>query len=254
MKNISKSVGLAAAMVALACAGPAFAQYTAAIGGGAQSGATYVNFDSLSAGATSFSSGALTVGFTGNAGTAVSGVDTYASAPPWLSGDNNVFFESPSTLPSGGEADTTPYLFTGSTGGGGSLTFNFSTPETYFGLVWGSIDLTTTTPDDENLLKFYNGSTLIETVTAEDLLAENSAIDNNGTQSGLSTAASGTAYVNIDTPSAFTSVEAATGHFTFEIDNVAYANYSGVPDGGMTVGLLGGALVGLQALHRRLRG
>jgi hypothetical protein len=36
------------------------------------------------------------------------------------------------------------------------------------------------------------------------------------------------------------------------MDNIAYGDINGVPDGGMTVALLGGALVGLQALRRKV--
>jgi hypothetical protein len=45
--------------------------------------------------------------------------------------------------------------------------------------------------------------------------------------------------------------ENAQTTFTFEIDIVAYGS-NGVPDGGMTVGLLGMTLLGMSVIRRKL--
>jgi hypothetical protein len=250
MKNISKSAGLVAAIVSLVCAGSVNADtVTVVIGGGAQSGANYVNFDSLPGASTaSYTSGGLTVSFAGNARTDLApGANT--AAAPWLSVNNNVNFESPSALPVGGQADTTTFLATGNNSLGGVLTFNFTSAQNYFGLLWGSIDYST----GNNILKFYSGAngtgSLVSTVTGADLAALNSAIDKNLTSEG-SQDITGTAYVNINTTLGFESVVATSANFTFEMDNIAYG--TSVPDGGMTVGLLGMALVGMSVIRRKL--
>jgi hypothetical protein len=247
---VSLLAGLSVGLVSLLGTGSAFAQYTAVIGGSAQSGATYVNFDSATPGSdTSIVSGALTVSFAGNAEAvqgpqAVSSTDNYG-APPILSGNNNLNFGS---IYSG--YDNTPFIDAGNIPNSGQITFNFSSAQNYFGLLWGSVDA-------NNTLTFYSGAngtgSVIESITGADLVAENSAVASGGTDYGDTFNPWGTAYVNVDTSSAFESVVATSGTFTFEIDNVAYGDYgSSVPDGGMTFGLLGGALVGLRALRRRL--
>ena len=257
LKNISKSAGLVTAIVSLVCAGSANADtVTAVIGGGAQSTVNTVTFDGLAGEQTSpIVSGGLTITFNGNAATQ-SPTANNATSPPWLSGNNNVGFETPSTLPAAGEADTTTWISAGSTDGAGSATFNFTSAENYFGLVWGSID---TGSGNENVLKFYSGpngtGSVVDTVTGTELVATNSAIDINPYTTSFDSGyqgESGTAYVNIYTSTPFESIVATSGHYTFEMDNIAYGDINGVPDGGMTVALLGGALVGLQALRRKV--
>ena len=236
MKNILKSAGLAAAIVSLACVGSVNADtITAVVGGSAQSGANYVTFDSLSGGQTAaYTSGSLTVDFTPNAQTESSGVNN-GSASPILSGNNNLYFGS---IYSG--ADNTTYLASGNNVNSGVLTFNFSTAQNYFGLLWGSVDA-------GNTLTFYSGAngtgTAIYTITGAGLNAINSVIAQTGY--GDIYDSWGTAYVNVDTSAAFESVVATTSTFTFEIDNVAYGSGS-VPDGGATALLLGLGFAGLS--------
>jgi hypothetical protein len=236
MHRFSKPLALTG-IISIASVGAVHAQVTATVGGGAQSGANYVNFDSLSTGSTSsYSSGALTVLFGGNAST-VQG-SQYGATMPVLSGNNNVDFESPATLPALGESDATTYLQAGNTGSGGEITFNFSGPELYFGAVVGSVDA-------NNSFAFYSGAngtgTLLETVLGSDLLSSSG-----DTQFG------GTVYMNVDTTSNFESVVATTGTTTLEIDNVAYGvASSSVPDSATTISLLGGAFVCLHAARRR---
>lgn len=240
MKIISKSTGLVAAIVSLACMGSANANtITAVVGGSAESGATYVNFDSLSGGQTaSYNSGALTVLFNPNAqtefGSGVTSVNNGA-AQPILSGNNNVNFGSAYT-----GSDNTTYLAAGNNVNNGSLTFNFTTAQNYLGLLWGSVDA-------GNLLTFYSGAngsgSVVATVTGANLNTINPVVAQTGF--GDTFDAWGTAYVNINTTSGFQSVVATTTTFTFEVDNVAYGNVAGVPDVTSSFILL---LVGLGSL------
>jgi hypothetical protein len=251
MRNFSIPTGLALALVSVACAGSLNAQVSAVIGGNAQSGETYVNFDSLLSGqSSSYATGALTVSFTGNAST-VAGNGPFGATDPYLSGNNNEFFEA--STPAG--YDATTYLQAGDNRIGangapdnGSIIFSFSVPQTYLGLLLGSIDA-------NNTLTFYAGQNgtggVVDiagqsSITGSYLNSLNSSIN-----IGDYTDSNGTAYVNIDSSAPFESVVATTGTTTFEIDNVSYNN-NGVPDGGMTIALLGGTLAGLQALRRKL--
>ncbi len=97
------------------------------IGGQADSGAAdYVNFDSLTPGQTSlFTSGALSVSFLGDAAE-----DGPGASAPYLSGNNNLNFGSIYAGP-----DSTPYIATGFAGQG-SLLFDFSSSQSYLGLLW----------------------------------------------------------------------------------------------------------------------
>ena len=243
------SACLAAAIITLACAGSVNANtITAVIGGQAQSGANYVNFDVLSGGQTAtYTSGGLTVSFDGNARTA----PAVSPAPqlPYLSGNNNVNFGSAYTGP-----DTTTFLSAGNIAGAGKLTFNFTTAQNYLGLLWGSIDFGVGNGLD-NMLTFYSGAngtgSVVDFVDGNSLVALNTSLDDNLTFNG-SGDITGTAYVNINTTAAFESVVATSGNFTFEIDNVAYQNTGSVPDGGTTVGLLGMGLAGLASLRKWL--
>ena len=246
MKMNSKYAGLAAAVAALVCAGVGHANtLSAVIGGSAQSGENYVNFDSLSGGSTAtYTSGALTVSFAGNAQTESSTINN-ASSAPYLSGNNNLYFEA--TTPVG--ADTTTYLGAGNNGGGGVLTFNFSSAQNYFGLLWGSIDFGS---GNANVLTFWSGAngtgSVVDTVTGDNLIALNPFLDDGLPPSTNSVSGSqdstGTAYVNIGTTLSFESVVATSGHFTFEMDNIAYGN-SSVPDTTSSFGLLLAGLGGL---------
>jgi hypothetical protein len=186
---------------------------TAVVGGSAESGAIYVNFDSLPALQNApYTSGALTVDFGGASVTADS-ANTAGSNPPLLSGNNNLYFGS---IYSGG--DNTTYLADGNQGQNGTITFNFSSAQNYFGLLWGSVDA-------NNTLTFYSGlngtGSVINTVTGAELNTINPVVAQTGF--GDQYDPWGTAYANVNTIATFQSVVATTGTFTFEIDNVAYA-------------------------------
>jgi hypothetical protein len=217
---------------------------TVQVGGGALPGQTYQSFDSLSPGqTTTFTSGSFSAAFTPNAGE-----DAPGSANPVLTGNNNVFFETPSSLTTGGVGDTTPWVATGYAGDGGTITFNFGASENYLGLLWGSVDY-------QNGLTFWSGANGTGSIVGSlsGLALEDADLQINGGSPPTegSTGVNGTVYVNIDTSAAFESVVASSGYTTFEIDNMAYGTTC-VPDSGMTMTLLGGALVGLQALRRKM--
>jgi hypothetical protein len=262
MNYVSTSVRMSVAIVSLVCAGLANADTvnpltgitgvsgTVQIGGQPQTGANYLNFGgiapttlstvppTLTSPDTLLSAPPLTISILGNAA-AVQGSSFDVYAQPYLSGNNDLAFGG-STL-SIAVADPTTYLTSGTTTATtpGALTLAFSTPETYFGLLWGSVD-------PYNTLQFYDGSTLVDTVTGTEILAADASIILGDTYD-----AAGTAYVNIDTSTPFTSVVAMSGDYNFEIDDIAWGG-AGVPDSGVTIALLGGALAGLHALRHRM--
>lgn len=120
-------------------------------------------------------------------------------AMPYFSNGNGAFFgESPAN-----GADSTRYL---AVEGDGTATFRFNSPQSYFGLLWGSVDT-------YNALSFYDASGgLIATIAGEDVGA-----GANGNQG-----AAGTDYVNVFSDVAFTTVVASSSGNAFELDDVAY--------------------------------
>src|ERR1035438_4266402 len=108
-------------------------------------------------------------------------------------------------------ADATTYLTAGGVSGS-QATLTFGATEMYMGLLWGSVD-------SFNTLSFYNGATLVGTVTGSQVLASP-----NGDQG-----VNGTVYVNINSTLPFDSVVATSSLHAFEFDNVAY-NKTAVPE------------------------
>lgn len=205
---------------------------TASIGGAA-TGVTYENFDSLLPGTGGGLTGSLiAVSFVPDAA-AVSGAASGLYAEPYLSGGNGQGFGS---QPNG--IDTTVYLTSGATNSFSAAAVTLALPfaTQYFGLLWGSVDAV-------NTLSFFNGATLVGTVTGAQANASP-----NGDQ-GLN----GTVYVNINSDLAFDRVVATSAEHAFEFDNVAFnATPVGVPEP-MTLSVLGADLLGL-GMVRRLRG
>jgi hypothetical protein len=131
-----------------------------------------------------------------------------AYATPYFSGSTAAYFgESPASGP-----DASQYVAVEPTG---SATITFSTPQDYFGLLWGSVD-------SDNDLAFYNSQGgLVGTITGAQLTP--TAI--NGDLS-----ANGTYYVNIMSTTPFSKIVATSGS-SFEFDDVAYAgNVVPVPE------------------------
>ena len=193
--------------------------------GGAPTGVNYVNFDGLPPGAAGGVSNGITVSFTGD-GQTVQGSQSDVYAAPYLSNGNGTLFGDPNNGP-----DTTQYLTTGV----GSVTLALPGQEKYLGLLWGSVD-------SYNTLSFYNGSTLVGTVTGTNVTASA-----NGDQGEL-----GTYYVNITSTDSFDRVVATSSSYAFEFDNVAY-NTSAVPEPSSLVLASLAALGGLGMWARRRR-
>jgi hypothetical protein len=113
---------------------------------------------------------------------------------------------------------------------GGTATMTFSAPEDYLGILWGSVD-------GYNTLSFYDGSTLIGSLTGDNVLA-----GANGTQSE---------YVNIKSSSAFTKVVASSSWNSFEFADLAYKAAPGAPTPPITASLAFAGILLLQALRRK---
>ena len=170
--------------------------------GGAPTGVNYSNFDSLPPGGAGGSSNGIGVSFTGS-GQAVQGSSSDLYAAPYLSNGNGTLFGDPTNGP-----DATTYLSTGI----GTVTLTMPGQEKYLGLLWGSVD-------SYNSLTFYDGSTVVGTVTGTDVTAGASG------DQGVN----GTYYVNITSSQSFDRVVASSTQYAFEFDNVAY-NSSAVPE------------------------
>lgn len=189
-------VGLVAAMAAAVA--PAHAAVTVAGSvGGAPTGVTYENFDSLAANsnASTHLGGAdgLTVSFSGNA-KAVQGAVGGQYAAPFISGSNGAGFGN---MPG---ADTTTYLSTGTS----SVTITFDNLQKYVGLLWSSVD-------GYNSLDLYDTSnSLLATLTGNDVTASP-----NGDQG-----VNGTLYVNINSDTPFKYIVARSSSFAFEFETL----------------------------------
>jgi hypothetical protein len=197
--------------------------YDASVGG-APAGVNYANFDGLPLGAAGGISNGITVSFTGD-GQAVQGSLSSVYAAPYLSNGNGTPFGDPNNGP-----DTTTYL----TSGVGSVTLTLPGQEKYFGLLWGSVDT-------YNTLSFYEGSTLVGSLTGSDVTSSAS-----GNQGEL-----GTFYVNINSTESFDKVVATSSQIAFEIDNVAY-NVTAVPEpSSFILAFIGGVGAVAYKLKRR---
>jgi hypothetical protein len=231
--------GLALLVPALVASHPAEAGLLISdVVGGSSTGAIEETFDSLVPGGTAPTTlpSGLSLSYDGDAGP-VSGSVPNIDAAPYLSSGNGLGF-GPSGSTQANGVDGTTYI---AAGHGGSVTLQFPTLETYLGILWGSVD-------GYNSLSFYNGATLIGTVTGSDVMASP-----NGDQG-----ANGTAYVNINATggSAFDRVVATSGGNSFEFDDVSFnltiptfaADPIPEPTG---LGLFGIGLLGLAFVRRR---
>lgn len=168
--------------------------------GGAPTGVTLDNLDWLASGDIGGTSGILTVSFSGNA-QAVQGSVASQYAAPYVSGLNGAGFGNAADGP-----DATTYITSGYSGdGSAAATLLFSSPQQYFGLLWGSLDA-------YNTLAFYNGADLVGSLTGSDILASGSG--------GLGV--EGTFYVNVNSDLAFDRVLATSSAPALEFDNLAF--------------------------------
>ncbi|HEY4310047.1 MAG TPA: hypothetical protein VGN12_11395 [Pirellulales bacterium] len=220
-----KLICLAAGFAALICSG----QMTRAgvvlldsgVGGHAAAGASYVNFDSLSidnqnvgVAENTAGNGYITATFTPNADTATGTTTSYAA--PYLSGDNNLHFGAdPNSTYTG--PDSTQYLTSGSNDGvptGASIVLTFSSgSQSYFGMLWGSVD-------DYNTLTFLNDGQVVTSFTGTQIIA--SQYYGNQQQNG-------TVYVNFNSDVPFDEVKIQSSQLAFEFDNVAYSGLTADP-------------------------
>jgi hypothetical protein len=203
--------------------------------GGAPTGVTKENFDAAPLGAAGFvTATGITVSFAPDAA-AVQGSSSGVYAAPYLSGGNGLGFGAGGgNQPDG--ADATSYLTSGSTGSHAQAAITLGLPglEKYFGLLWGSVDA-------YNTLSFYNGATLVGSVTGGDVTGSP-----NGDQG-----VNGTLYVNISATGgdSFDRVVATSSQYAFELDNVAF-NPTAVPEP-VTLSMLGVGLLGLGIARRK---
>jgi hypothetical protein len=121
--------------------------------------------------------------------------------------------------------------------GGKSETIAFGSPESVFGLYWGSVD-------GYNSLTFYNGSTNLLTITG----AQTGPLIASGGQGDYSS----NGYVLISGLPSFDKVVISSGSNSFEFDNVAVA---AVPEAStwamMGLGFAGLGLAGFGAKRKR---
>lgn len=239
--SFKAATAVAAFVGSLAMAGTASAAplTISSVNGGAPTGVILDNLDWLpsngnngapnTTGGLSAGSG-MTVSFSPDGG-AVQGNVSGINAAPFLSGGNGMGFGSPDQ-PNG--QDTTIYVTAGGIQGS-SATFLLPEHELYFGLLWGSVDT-------YNTLEFFDGNTLIGSISGTDV---NAAA--NGDQG-----AAGTFYVNINSTIAFDRVVATSSSHAFEIDNIAFnpSVPTGTPEP-ITLSLFGAGLAGLGFARRR---
>jgi|ERR1017187_469944 hypothetical protein len=153
-------------------------------------------------------------------------------APPYLSGSTAALFgESPQN-----GLDNSLYV---AVEVGGSATLSFSTPQHYFGLLWGTVD-------SNNCLTFYDSAnSVIGTVLGANLPANTGLLID-----GPSWGPNETGYVNIISTTAFSRVVATYNGNSFEFDDVAYAQVVPEP---ASLSLLAFGLFGITLLRRRQR-
>ena len=134
---------------------------------------------------------------------------------------------------SGGGPDTQRYL---DAQPGSSVVLSYTSQQTAFNLLWGSVD---PSPDTWNQLTFtFSGGGGSYTVTGADVVTGLSGVVNGTTNLAVS----------ITDLAPFEKVTVTASQPAFE-----FVPGVPVPDGGTTLMLLGGALVGLGALRRKFR-
>ena len=178
--------------------------------------------------------------FTSGMTTQVAGATTYdfdsGVKPDGYGGAGAVLTNSVSGMAAAPAGDSTAFLSVAYPSSSGTETFLAAPGQqyNYFGLYWGSID-------DYNWIKFYDGSTLLGTVTGTDVIQA-------GAQLGDQMAPGSNRYVNfVLNDMSFNKIEFGTSNFAFESDNHAMA---AVPEPGV-LALVFAAFGALFLMRRR---
>ncbi len=156
---------------------------------------SFVSFANAALGANAVTIDGVGLSFSGD-GKLVQGNLFGKYAAPFISNDNGALFGA-----SANAQDTQPYLSTGF----GSVTMALPGEEQYFGLLWGSVD-------KFNALSFYNGGTLVGTLSGSDIMT-----NPNGNES-----VSGSVYININSATPFNKVVASSPSPSFEFSNLSF--------------------------------
>ena len=153
-------------------------------------------------------------------------------APEFLTGDFGSGAPLTTSIAAAGD-----YFSTGL----GTITITFTTPQTAFALLWGSIDAS-------NSLTFNDAAHDVITGTAVQAAA--AGFVSNGFQGP-----GGSAYVIVNTATPFTTVTATSGVVSFEFAGAVGANTPLVttPEPGSVTLMLGSGLVGVGFIGLRLR-
>ena len=177
------------------------------------------NFDSIRNNTRLGTTKSSTIDLTGSISATLTGSDARI-----VKGSQNSFGFNSTALP----GDNTNYLAIDS---GGSATFTLSQPAHYFGFEWGSVD-------SFNAVSFYDGSTLLGTITGLNLPSD-------GGNSGPIDAY----YANFTSNLPITKIVMSSKGNAFEVDNISISSVP-VP---AALPLFGAAIAGLGAMGKRRR-
>ncbi len=164
-------------------------------------------------------------------GTVATFANPSASAYPAMAVNGSLAGLYAAPVDAGGSAIATNYYSTGL----GTVTFQLASPQSYFGLLWGSADI-------GNTLAFYSGGTLVGAITTADFDAAANGSQGFGGSYFINANLSGGAFDEVIASSSFNSFEFG--------DVVAGAAPASVPEPA-SAALLAAGLLGCAVLRRR---